>query len=101
MSKTTESIIKLRVFLPLCGFKQDQWGHFQKATETKPDPVTGAVVPLTLRIKMQDISVRVETKGQGYGLWVKFGGARFSEIEYAEDGLSVKIGRYRFTKVAK
>jgi hypothetical protein len=99
-TKLANQISKLKSLLPQFGFDEDQCGHFQKAGKSKPHPTTGEVKPLKLRIKVQDISVRVEVKVDGNGEWCKMSSAFFKDIKYADDGSSVKIGRYTFKKSA-
>jgi hypothetical protein len=73
---------RLHDFLPLAGYKQDRWGHFQRE-------FAGG----TLRVKMQATSVRLEVKYENDKEWFKKASAYFKDIVFAEDGSSVKIDK--------
>lgn len=83
----------LRAMLPRCGFTEDNYGHFQKDTQART--LSGNVVNAKLRIKMQDVSVRIETKDDKPGSeWRKVDGAYLKDIIFTDDGVTIGKRKY-------
>jgi hypothetical protein len=93
MPKHTDKLSALRTMLSLCGFKEDAHGHFQK--DTFGLTLSKERVPAKMRIKIQDISVRVELKRDAPGSeWNKIDGAYLKDVIVGPEG--VRIGRKTF-----
>lgn len=83
----------LRTILPLCGFKEDAFGHFQRDTQGRT--LSGAVVDAKMRVKIQERNVRVELKKNERGaMWTKIEGAYLTDVHIESD--KVRIGKKIF-----
>lgn len=94
MSKQNDKRLEsIRAMLSACGLKEDNYGHFQKDTQGKT--LSGVIVNAKLRVKIQDISIRVELKRDEPGAhWSKIDGAYIKDVQIG-DGM-VRIGRKVF-----
>ncbi len=82
--------VELKTLLLKCGFVIEV-GHLQK-----DGVIASTSKAVKIRVKLQDISVRIDYKPEGYSNWYRADGAFYKAINVLPDGSGVKIGRHFF-----
>lgn len=94
----------LRTLLAREGWKEDAYGHMQLSQQVAAKDDPKHVVTREYRVKMQDISVRVEVRGErqsdGTRPWIRYGGAYLKDVVELPDG-RFRIGSLMLGKPAK
>lgn len=88
------------------GWERDRFGHYQKTVRkvvSRPDHPEGVTRERKYRVKMQDLSCRIEVQvryeateySPAKNEWVRLGGDYYSKIVQLDDG-RVRVGAYYF-----
>ena len=80
-----------RTLLEAClkhsGWKPDRWGHWQKTVPRAERE------PRRLRVKLQDLSCRIEVRSSDGSSWIRMGGEYYSKLVELPDG-RLRVGTY-------